>query len=475
MLSCSVRRRSFRPRVEPLEDRALPSVCTVDRLTDLGEGKDLVGDLRYCLSQTKSGVDYIDFSITGILDLTNDVPLPQVNTSLSIVGPGADLLTVRRTAAANYRIFTLFDGDFFLAGLTIANGRTFFGGGGISNGGTLTVSGCVLAENVAAQSQGGGIYNAGTLVVVNSTRAGNSSTASIGGGGILNVGTLVILSSTVTGNLATGAGEGGGILNEGTLIVVNSTVSGNRAIRGGGIYHDQRARVMTLDHSTLTDNFAADGGGLGIHVIARSPWVRNTLIAGNSGSAGPDVSGQLASLGHNLIGDPNGGSGFVDTDLLNVNPLLGPLANNGGPTLTHALLPGSPAINAADPAGATSLGFPKWDQRGAGFYRVADGRMDIGAFEVQGRRQGFGAAELAGALGTAPAPLSGTHGRSGSPQHHNLDEDRPAVTRFGFHGHEHAGVPEELRFQTIFEGSTVEAQDLDLGGDGDRAFLFGNN
>jgi hypothetical protein len=83
-------------------------------------------------------------------------------------------------------------------------------------------------------------------------------------------------------------------------------------------------------------------------------------------------------LGHNLIGNAVGCSGFVSSDLLNVNPLLGPLQNNGGPTMTMALLPGSPAIAAGDPTNA-----PAYDQRGPGFPRLVNGQIDIGAFEVQ--------------------------------------------------------------------------------------------
>jgi hypothetical protein len=83
-------------------------------------------------------------------------------------------------------------------------------------------------------------------------------------------------------------------------------------------------------------------------------------------------------LGYNLFGNSSGGSGYTDTDLLDVDPLLGPLQDNGGPTLTHALLPGSPAIGAGD-----KTGHPRWDQRGRPYRRVVHGRMDIGAFEVQ--------------------------------------------------------------------------------------------
>ena len=104
----------------------------------------------------------------------------------------------------------------------------------------------------------------------------------------------------------------------------------------------------------------------------------DTIIADNSADNGPDlyVSGSVTSLGHNLIGNSSGASGFVASDLLNVNPQLGPLQNNGGPTQTMALLAGSPAINAGDNTNARA-----YDQRGAGFPRIVGGTIDIGAFE----------------------------------------------------------------------------------------------
>jgi hypothetical protein len=104
---------------------------------------------------------------------------------------------------------------------------------------------------------------------------------------------------------------------------------------------------------------------------------QNSIITGNPGQV---LSGALTASGYNLISNSTGGSGYAPTDILDVDPLLGPLADNGGPTLTHALLPGSPAIDAGDPNPADP---PEWDQRGPGFPRIANGRIDIGAFEVQ--------------------------------------------------------------------------------------------
>ncbi len=103
--------------------------------------------------------------------------------------------------------------------------------------------------------------------------------------------------------------------------------------------------------------------------------MRNTIVAQN---AVRDLVGQFASSGHNLIGDTTEAGGFDETDILNVDPLLGPLADNGGPTMTMALLPGSPAIDAGDNTDA-----PDFDQRGPGFPRIVNGTINIGAFEVE--------------------------------------------------------------------------------------------
>jgi hypothetical protein len=115
------RRSSFRPDIEILEARTLLSVFTVDRLTDTGEGSQLTGHLRYCLTQATSGEDTIQFSVTGTINLTQ--ALPDLAANVNIQGPGADLLTVRRNTADNYRIFTVMGTPIIaISGLTISNG-----------------------------------------------------------------------------------------------------------------------------------------------------------------------------------------------------------------------------------------------------------------------------------------------------------------------------------------------------------------
>jgi hypothetical protein len=390
--------RCYRPRLEILETRELPSTCTVDRLTDNNEGGNGMGDLRYCITNATDGDD-IQFSVTGTINLTG--ALPGLTHSITMEGPGPDQLTVRRDTGGDYRIFTVnFGTTASIAGLTISNGSNPFGGG-IFSAGSLTLTNVTVSGNKADTlldytnySSGGGIANDGTLTLNNVTISGNTaeSTQYSLGGGIINYGTVTLNNSTVSGNTAVqynqDAALGGGIANGGTLTLDNSTVSGNIATsggysEGGGIY-DNTIRTVAVNNSTIAGN-SSNGYGGGVYEFS-STNARNTIIAGNTtylSFGGPDLYGNLGSLGHNLIGNTQGGSGFDSTDLLNVNPLLGPLQDNGGPTETMALLPGSPAIDAGDNTDA-----PEWDQRGPGYPRIVNGIIDIGAFEYQGDGSG---------------------------------------------------------------------------------------
>jgi predicted outer membrane repeat protein len=247
-------------------------------------------------------------------------------------------------------------------------------GGGI-RAATANVTNSTVNDNTAGNS-GGGIHS-GTATVTNSTVSGNFALAS---GGI-SATTANVTGSTVSGN---NAKTGGGGISATTANVANSTVSGNTAgDRGGGI----TATTATLVNVTVTENIANRGGGL-FHDPGGVFSLRNTIVAQNlvdfSGTA-RDVFGDFASQGHNLIGDPFGSTGFgVNGDLVGTaeNPLdpgLGPLANNGGPTRTHALLAGSPAIDHGDNSVSGT------DQRGRPRIKDGDGRggraVDIGAVE----------------------------------------------------------------------------------------------
>jgi hypothetical protein len=398
--------------LEILEDRSLLSVCVVDRLTDNkpasgGEGGNGMGDLRWCVIESLFQADTITFAVTGTINLA--AGLPTLTRSVNIEGPGADLVTVRRDTGGDYRIFQVAAGvTVGIAGLTITNG-----GGGIHNSGMLTVSGCVITANVGdagiwndgtltvsnstvsgnsisvGNSRGGGIYNENGAIatVINSTISGNTAGfgAGIANGYGLSLATLTVINSTISGNATLGGG-GGGIDNWGNVAVSNSTIWGNSAgnAGGGGGGGIRNIGTLTVNNSTIAGNTATNPGG-GIYAgTGESMQARNTIIAGNTAPAGPDVYGNLGSQGHNLVSNPQDMSGWVDTDLLHVDPQLGPLQDNGGPTPTMALLPGSLAIDAGDNTDA-----PDWDQRGEGFPRIVgiidpnNPVIDIGAFEVQ--------------------------------------------------------------------------------------------
>lgn len=395
------------------------------------------GSLRQAIADAVNG-DTIDFdpSLNGqTITLVSDELL--VNKSISINGPGPNNLTIDGNHA--WRVFHVIGGaTATIGGLTITNGFVsgFFpnsNGGGIYNDhSTLTVTNCTISGNSASDSlgQGGGIINAGylvgyfgygpaTLEVVNCTISGNS--AGLDGGGIFNNGqsgsaTLTVTGSTISGNTVTN-GYGGGIATDGNggssmVDVVNSTLSDN-SVRsfGGGIMNSSAyggTAALNILNSTLSDNWGGAYGG-GIYNTASaggsSPvqvlhstfsgnsclWLDGGGIANLSGATsqvgssifnGNRISngGTTTSLGYNLSSDD--GSGFFTAigDQINTNPMLGPLQDNGGPTFTHAPSQGSPAIDAGDPNFTPP---PDYDQRGPGFNRVAHGRIDIGAFEVQ--------------------------------------------------------------------------------------------
>jgi predicted outer membrane repeat protein len=202
----------------------------------------------------------------------------------------------------------------------------------------------------------GGIDNVGALAIIDSTISHNKAAGT--GGGIYSNNRVTIIDSTVSSNTAGYfSGVGGGINNVGTLTVSNSTISANSAgYDGGGI---NNAGTLTVSNSTIAANSASyHGGGIDNKYDNSILKMRNSIVAGNTHD---DLAGPLTSGDHNLIG------GY---------PLLGPLQDNGGPTQTMALLPGSPAIDAGD-----NIGAPLWDQRGPRFPRIEHGTIDLGAFE----------------------------------------------------------------------------------------------
>ena len=253
-------------------------------------------------------------------------------------------------------------------------------GGGISNTGTMIIIAGTVQSNMGFWSAGG-IYNTGMMTITGSTirdnQTGNPGHFGGSGGGIVNGGTMTIQDSTISGNIAVGGdiqgGDGGGISGNNNTIT-NSTITGNSARHGGGV-----AGGGNIAHTTFGNNSASQAGDA---LYLTSPLeLGNTILeAGGSGVNIFNNGGSFITHGYNISSDD--GSGFLNGpgDQINTDPMLGPLQHNGGPTFTHALLPGSPAIDAGDPKFTPP---PLYDQRGTPFVRVFNGRIDIGSFEVQ--------------------------------------------------------------------------------------------
>jgi len=287
-------------------------------------------------------------------------------------------------------VFENFASNVTFSGFTITNGLPPTGdnngGGGILNHGGLILSDSSVLNNKAGGpppgASGGGINTVGILMVMSSVISSNS--AGLFGGGIsLGAGTARVIDSTISGNNAIprlhcdACGNGGGIASFGTLTVTNSTISGNRAnSNAGGILCDGGG-TLTVTNSTISGNGANRGTG-GIDNLGTTT-IGDTVLNG-TGTIVND-GGTVTSLGYNLASDGGGGVLTGRGDQINTDPMLGPLQDNGGPTFTHALLPGSPAIDTGDP---NFMPPPFYDQRGPDFDRVVDGRtVDIGSFEVQ--------------------------------------------------------------------------------------------
>ncbi|MEH2071775.1 MAG: DUF4347 domain-containing protein [Nostoc sp.] len=376
--------------------------------------------ITFAGSMFADGVPDVITLTSGQLTITDD---------LTIVGTGASKLTIGGNNASGVFEITGTGTDVSIDGLKIANADDVIYGsillnnntslnltnstvsdnqgavGGIFNRGNLSLTNTTVSGNQGS-SLGGGIFNKGTLSLTNSTISDNSANGdftSTYGGGIFNTGTLKITNSTVYNNSIDASGlnrtspdpystYGGGIYNSGTADITNSTVFGNFSnYNGGGIFN---TGTLTLTNDTITNNKAdaiyENGNGGGVFNDSKGTVVvGNTIVAGNSAvnaPDSPDVFGSFTDAGNNLIGNNTGSTGFTTSTLVGtssnpIDPKLGQLQDNGGPTLTQDLLTGSPAINAGNnaliPASVTT------DQRGSGFNRISGGKVDIGADELQ--------------------------------------------------------------------------------------------
>jgi hypothetical protein len=419
------------------------SAASADTITVINTNDSGPGSLRQALVDANNG-DTINFdsSLNGQRITLTSGQL-SVDKDVTISGPGAKNLAVDGDAQS--RVFYVNPGKTVtISGLTTTNGHPHgvfqrgggihndqaaltvtnctpsgnsgdFGGGGIYNdAGALTVTNCTLSGNSTTSYQGGGIFNdAGAVTVANCMLSGNFAWSGGGirnedgavtvtnctfsgndaysaGGGIFNYAfnddaTLTVTNCTISGN-SVGKGYGGGIFNDGygggaTLTITNSTISGN-SVDGVVNQAEQGGATLTITNSTFSGN---DGFGIynydAFNASLAAVETGNTIFdAGNSGQNIYNYAGTVASLGYNVSSDDGGGYLTGLGDQINTDPMLGPLQGNGGPTFTHALLQGSPAIDAGDPNFTPP---PFYDQRGPGFGRVVNGRIDVGSFEVQ--------------------------------------------------------------------------------------------
>jgi len=340
--------------------------------------------LRGAVSQANAAVtdDTINFD-PGVFSTPQVITLGGTQLSvdnsgaLTILGPGANLLTISGNNTS--RILEILSPvSVSLSGLTLTQGN--------GTGGTSAFGGAIRVFNIGAS------LNLDSISV-----SGNNSSAGGGGVQISFAASANITNSTISNNIAAFGGGGTQIETPNVVNITNTAISGNASNNstsgGGGIRLLNGNGVLNITNSTITNNTTGfDGGG----IRQQAPYtvnLRNTIVAGNIDSSGgnaPDIEGTITSQGYNLIGDGSGGTitatsgDQIGSSTSPINALLAPLANNGGPTFTHALMADSPAINTGNNTLAVDQNNQPLinDQRGTGFNRINNNTVDIGSFET---------------------------------------------------------------------------------------------
>ncbi|MGE3822463.1 MAG: choice-of-anchor Q domain-containing protein, partial [Isosphaeraceae bacterium] len=417
------RPRGAAPDVGAFESQVEPGSLVVDTAYDYVSPSDFRTSLREAIAYAAAspGDDTVTFAenLGGLIHLSGSVELVLADPSGRITIRGDGRITI--DARGESRVIRVDEGTTAtLTGLTLVGGRSG-SGAGISNSGSLTLDHMTIRDNGAPGADGGGIFNRGTLVISDSTIQGNAARH---GGGISNMDALTVLRCQVRGNSA--EMMGGGIFSGGSALIEESTIALNTAGTTGGGMSNYINSSIQIFRTTIRDNLATGGGG--VFSTAGTTTISNSTISGNSAETGGGIlsTGPLSvtfstiaanqarsgaglhdggtsipvpiTLGNSLFANPAGGNlairaetPFVSrghnlfsdaptvaldpTDLIDTDPRLAPLGDYGGPTPTHALVEGSPAIDAGGPAEAGAT-----DQRGAP--RARGAAPDIGAFEV---------------------------------------------------------------------------------------------
>jgi len=366
---------------------SLYSIFTVINLNDAGPGS-----LRQAIidANNQPGRDSIFFQqgLEGYILLSGS--LPPVTEAVFISGSGAQKISI-----SGNNLFRIFEINIpaggqraIIEGLTLRNGNGNIGGALINNGrSTITIRRCIIKDcssPLTGSGVGGGFSNGPFAEMEIDNCIFRNNEAYSFGGAMYNLGRLNITNSSFIANVSYKGAAIFNIRNTGITSLINCTFSGNTTTGGSGaaIYADLQSS-MQINHCSITDNEATGvGSGGGISITSASVNIFSSSSAGNNAAvSGPDIAGTLISGGYNLLGNNSGCIGIthsVNNDLAGNNnalldPLLSPISDNGGFTPTHALLPGSPAIDAGSCDGSFT------DQRGVS--RPAGNQCDIGSYE----------------------------------------------------------------------------------------------
>ena len=389
------------------------------------------GSLRDAVSSAVSG-DMVDLSSLNCSTITltsGQIEIPQDDLYLKYSGEGGTPPTI--AANLSSRVFHHSgSGTLRLVGLTItqgkydntnayqavpASGGCIYSAGNVYLGGS-TVTGCEAKDTRGEDAAGGGVYTVQSLTLFHSIVSGNSATSTArfaSGGGAFAHSALDIEYSSVSRNVASGLGGanvGGGIevvnTGRGLSTIANSTIDGNRADIGGGLMISGSGNMgasvfvknstisgntanhyaaaayfrgpVTLANSTIAFNQSASGPAIELASHTDPVDFESTILANNGNYALGDQGFALTITGANNLVVGVTSSILLPPDTISVDPMLQPLADNGGPTRTHALGDGSPAIDSGNNIAGLAV-----DQRGNGYPRVFGAAADIGAFERQ--------------------------------------------------------------------------------------------